>query len=81
MAQVTIDIPDELEELKNASSIKWQMLIQRKLKEEFGRLSEIGRIVTKSKLTQEQADALSDEVNWALSKRYQKLYREKFKGK
>ena len=81
MAQVTIDIPDELEELKNASPIKWQLLVQRKLRAEFGKLAEIDRIAAKSKLTQEQADALSDEVNWALSKRYQKLYRQKFKGK
>ncbi len=81
MAQITIDIPDELEELKKVPKIQWQMLVQRKLREEFEKIAEFDRIVAKSKLTQEQADALSDEVNWALSRRYQRMYKQKFRGK
>ncbi len=81
MAQVTIDSPNELEELKRIPRIQWQSIVQRKLKEEFDEIAEVKRIISKSQMTQEQADALSDEVNWALSKRYQRLYRKKFKGK
>ncbi len=80
MARVTIDIPDELKELKKASKIQWQSLVQRKLNEEFERLAEVKRIISKSKMTQEQADALSDEVNWAVAKRHE-AYLKKMKGK
>lgn len=80
MAEVTIPIPREIEdELKTVSPMGWQMFAQRKLAEELEKIAEFKRIVSKSKLTQEQADMLSDEVNWALSKRYQKLLKSKGK--
>ena len=78
MAEITITIPAELEEeLKNISKINWQLLIVRKLKEELEEAARIKSIVSKSKLTQQDADKLADEVNEALAKRYEKLLRER----
>ncbi len=77
MIEITIRIPEELKELANISKINWQLLIARKLKEEFEELAQIKRIVSKSKLTQEQADELSDRVNKSLSLKYEKLPKEK----
>jgi len=77
MVEITISIPEEIEELAYISKINWQLAILRKLKEEFEELAEVKSIVSKSKLTQEQADELADEVNLALAKRYEKLLKEK----
>ena len=38
MTKFVVEIPDELEELKSASNISWQLAIERALKEEFARL-------------------------------------------
>lgn len=76
MVQANIDIPEELEELASIFKINWQLAIGKILKEKFERLLIIKSIVDKSKLTQEQADELSDEINLSLAKRYEKLLKE-----
>lgn len=77
MAELVVEIPDELEELKSVSRINWQLAVEKRLKEEFEELARIKRIVAKSKLTEEQAKELADEVNLALAKRYLKLSKRK----
>lgn len=77
MVEITISIPEELEELAYISKINWQLAILRKLKEEFEELAEVKSIVSKSKLTQEQADELADEVSLSLAKKYEKLLKER----
>ena len=75
--ELKIEIPEELEELAHIPKIKWQLVILRKLREEFEELARVKKILSKSKLTQEQADELADEVSLALAKRYEKLLKEK----
>ena len=77
MAEVTIRIPDELKELALMKKINWELAISRKLNEELEELARMKRIVSKSKLTEEQANKLSDEINFSLAKRYSKLLKEK----
>lgn len=77
MQEIIVKIPEELDELRHAASINWQLVIGRRLKEEFEELSRIKRIVTKSKLTQEQAEKLADEVSLSLAKRYEDSVKEK----
>lgn len=77
MAELKIKIPDELNGLTSASNIKWQLAVERKLKEELEYLAKLKRIVDKSKLTEKQAKELSDEVNWSLAKRYEETSRGK----
>lgn len=76
MTELVIKIPKELEELKSASGIRWQLAVEKRFREELEEIARIRRIVSKSKLTQEQADRLADEVNKSLAKRYEKLLRE-----
>ena len=73
MAEIVVKIPKELKELEGASGIRWQLAVERRLREELEEIARIERIVSKSKMTQEQADELADEVNRSLSKRYAKL--------
>lgn len=77
MTELKVKIPDELEELSSASKINWQLAVERRLKEEFEELARIKRILAKSKLTEEQAKEMSDEVNIALARRYEKLLKGK----
>lgn len=77
MAELKVEIPDELKELESASGINWQLAVEKRLKEEFEELARLKRIVAKSKLTEEQAKELSDEVNLSLAKRYEKLLKSK----
>ena len=77
MTELKVEIPEELKELESISKIDWQLLIERKLKEEFEEISKIKKIVSKSKLTEEQANKLADEVNLSLAKKYRKLLKER----
>ncbi|MBS3077028.1 hypothetical protein J4233_02030 [Candidatus Pacearchaeota archaeon] len=79
MEEIRIHIPDELKELALMKRINWQLVVSKKINEELERLACVERIVSKSKLTQEQADKLSDEVNLSLAKRYQGLLKSKRK--
>lgn len=73
MEEINIKIPDELKELKYADKINWQLIVGKILKEKFEELNKIKEIAGKSELTEEKAQELSDEVNMALAKRYEKL--------
>ena len=72
MAEVVVNIPEELKEFESISPINWQLLFSRFLKKELERIKEIEAIVSKSKLTEEQAKELADEVSLAISKRFLK---------
>jgi len=77
MASVTFALPDNVKaEMKRLSWINWSELarleILEKLKQEQ-EIEEFRRIVSKSKLTEKQAQKLAEEVNRSLAKRYEKL--------
>ena len=76
MAEITINIPEELNELAKTSRINWQLVIARKLQEELEKSAKIKRVISKSKLTQKQADELAEETNTELAKIYEKLSKE-----
>ena len=77
MASVTFALPDNVKaEMKRLSWINWSELarleILERLKQEQ-EIEEFRRIVSKSKLTEKQAQKLAEEVNRSLAKRYEKL--------
>ena len=80
MVSVTLKITNEFKELINKLSwVNWSEITReeaiKRLEEEIT-IDEFKRIVSKSKLTDEDALRLGREVNEALHKRYKKLYRE-----
>lgn len=79
MAELKVEIPEELKELASASNINWQLALERRLKEELEELARLKRIVDKSMLTEEQAKELADEVSLSLARRYEKLLKSKGK--
>ncbi|MCX6664051.1 MAG: hypothetical protein NTZ75_07375 [Euryarchaeota archaeon] len=81
MASVTFALPDNVKaEMKRLSWINWSELARLEILERFKQeqeIEEFRRIVSKSKLTEKQAQKLAEEVNSALAKRYTKLSKRK----
>jgi len=74
MAEICIKISEDLkDEFKDLSNIELSILFTKFVKAKLSRAEQFRKIVSKSKLTQEQADELSDEISKSLSKRYEKL--------
>ena len=78
MPSVTITIPDNVKaELKEFSWVNWsevakeEFIKQEKIREAFEKFK---KLVAKSKLTEEDAGKLAEEVKKSLHKRYKKLY-------
>ena len=71
MAELKISLPEELkQEMEEFPDIEWQLVIRRLLKQELDRLLELKRIVSKSKLTEEDVSELAEKVDKSLSQRF-----------
>lgn len=77
MGTITITLSDKLKaELKRFSWVNWSELAKIELiKEEQKRklFKNVEKILSKSKLTEEDANKLADEVSHSLAKRYKKM--------
>ena len=78
MANVSLTVPDELKvKMDKITWINWSVVAREEaikremLHEDF---EEFNRIVSKSKLTEEDAMRLAKEVNRGMHERYKKLY-------
>ena len=75
MIELKVKIPEELEsELKQLPDIELSIFLTNLLRKKLSRAIEFKQIVSKSKLTEEQAEELADEISMSLAKRYDKLY-------
>lgn len=71
MAEVVIPIPEELkEELRQISDVEWSLVVNRLVRNELTKMLEVKSIVSKSKLTEEDAKELSDKVDKTLTERF-----------
>jgi len=77
MVSVALKISDEFTGMIDKLPwVNWSELAREEFTKELElskELEKFKKIVSKSKLTQEQADKLSDEINISLAKRYEKL--------
>ena len=69
MAEIVVKVPSELREFESISPINWQLIIGKRIKEEFDEMVRLKKIVAKSKLTEKDVEGLSEEVGVALAKR------------
>ena len=81
MPTVTLTVPDNVKsELNRFSWVNWSevareaLVKEDKLREAY---EQFRKIVSKSKLTEEDVQELSDEVNLSLARRYRKLLKER----
>lgn len=71
MAELVIEIPEELkEEMKELPKVNWQLVVRRSLKRELEEILELKRIISKSKLTEEDVLELSGKIDKSISKRF-----------
>jgi hypothetical protein len=63
MAEIKVEIPEELrEEMKELPNVNWQLVLRRTLKRELEENLELKRIISKSKLSEEDVEELSDKI-------------------
>ena len=71
MGELVIEIPEELrEEMEELPKVNWQLVVRRSLKHELKEILELKRIISKSKLTEEDVLELSGKIDKSLSKRF-----------
>lgn len=70
MAELKIAIPEELKRKMEKFKVDWSSVTRELLKKEVDELSELEAIVSKSKLTEQDAVALSRKINKSLAKRF-----------
>lgn len=71
MAEIVVEIPEELkQEMEELPKINWQLVVRRSLKRELEKILELKRIISKSKLTEEDARKISEKIDESLSKRF-----------
>lgn len=71
MTQFIIEIPEEMkEEMEELPDLNWQLVVRRSLKRELEEVLELKRIISKSKLTEDDVKELSDKINESLAERF-----------
>ncbi len=79
MKEIVVKIPEDVaREVEEIEKIDVSILVNKLLMERVLELARLKKIVEKSKLSEEKAKELADEVNEALYKRYRKIYTERF---
>ncbi len=77
MSEITISIPEELEEdIRRLSKIKLSLAIAKMIKPELEKSARLKSIISKSKLIEEDVKELSNETDKALSERFRKSVKE-----
>ena len=75
--ELKFKVPKELEgEVRKLSQVELSLILAGMIKSELEKAARLKQIVSKSRLTEEQAINLGKQVNKSLHKRYKKLYPE-----
>ena len=72
MTKITIELPGELEFIRKVPSVVLTAALVKMLKEKAKEIKEIDDILARSKLTDNDAEELSDKINNAVAKHYSK---------
>ena len=70
MEELIIKISPKLKFLKDVPNIDWSILVNKIISSKLERVFRFQEIISKSKLTEEDVEELSDNINKSLSKRY-----------
>lgn len=69
MAKITVKIPEELKKKIENMGVDVSPVVQEALEEKLKKIGEFERIVSKSQLTEEEAEELAREINKGVSAR------------
>jgi hypothetical protein len=71
MVNITLSIPEELHKtLKKHSEIKWSEIARRAMWTEARKLEIMDQILSKSKLTEENAEEIGEKIKSEIAKRH-----------
>ena len=70
MEELIIKISPKLKFIKDVPNIDWSILVNKIISSKLERVFRFQEIISKSKLTEEDVEELSDNINKSLSKRY-----------
>ena len=74
MVEVKIEVPEDVKFIAEVNKVELSLFVSRVVKEELERISWLSRELEKSKLTEEKAKKIADEINRALGRKYIELY-------
>jgi predicted transcriptional regulator len=77
MAEITIKISDDLKHKMEEFSMNWDSIIDAIIRNKISEWERFRSIVSKSKLTEEDALELGKKINEGLAKRYKRLLSSK----
>ncbi len=74
MPEIVVSIPEELNrEMKEFPEVNWSFTVNRLIKEEFGRLVHLKKIVSKSELAESDVKDISTKISQSLAKKYEQM--------
>jgi len=77
MAEIKLKVPEDFKELCKIDPLLLQIAFQRFIEERFEKFREVGKIIAKSELTEDDALNLGKLINKSLAKRYEKLLKDR----
>lgn len=78
MVNMTLAIPDELNELmKKHNGIRWSEIARKGIKEYADKLELMDKILTNSKLTEQDAIEIGRKINKGIYERHKELLKKK----
>lgn len=77
MAKISVEISDDLKEKMLRHSLNWDSVIDSFIRDKVSEWERFNLIVSRSKLTEEDALELGRKINEGLAKRYKKLISSK----
>ena len=72
MAELKIKIPEVLKRKMEKFGVDWSPAIRRMIEREIQNLTEIERIISKSKMTEEGALELGEKISKSIAERFRK---------
>ena len=74
MVEVKIEVPEDIKFIAEVDKVELSLFVSRVVREELERLAWLSRELEKSKLTEEKAKEIADEINTSLARKYIELY-------
>jgi len=74
MVEVKIEVPEDVKFIAEVDKVELSLFVSRVVREELERIAWLSRELEKSKLTEEKAKEIADEINRSLARKYIELY-------
>ena len=70
MTEIKVEIPDELNFIRQVSNVDWSLLFNKMVREELEKTARLKNIVSKSGLSEKDVEELTGKINKSISSKY-----------